>query len=1187
MTTRLIESSSAQLRLREARAFVETHAAHGDVWLVGASRGAVDDLARSIAAAAGATIGLHRFSLTQLGARLAAPILAAQGLAPVTYLGSEAVAARAAFEAQRDAALQYFAPVAKTPGFPRALARTLQELRLAEVHADRLESLPLGGADLAVLLERFDEQFAGASAVDRATLFDAATRALNQLPASGSQLPASGFELPAALLLLDVPIDSAVEFAFVKALLSSAPRASRLALRILITVPFGDIATMDRLKSLGLERELLEQTGESDLVALRRYLFARSQPPARDPAGDVRFFSAPGEGRESVEIARRIVQEARRGVPLDEIAVFVRAPEAYVGLLEHALRRALPDERGYARAWFDRGTRRPHPAGRAFLAILACACEHLSARRFAEYLSLAQVPRLDESARPPAFVAPNDEVLGVWGLEDGGWRSGEATQSEESPTAPTSDLQPPTSDDDAIVEGTLRAPWKWETLIVESSVIGGDPARWSRRLSGLEQKYKIQLKEELKDDTEDYSPKALRIKRDLANLKSLRGFALPIVQTLATWPAVATWGEWLEHFNAIAPRVLREPGLQRVQSLLKDMEPMAAIGPVSLEEASDVLADSLQMLETRPPKSRYGRVFVGSPQQARGRTFRVVFVAGLAERMFPQRPHEDPMLLDREMREPLDAGLAMQEDRARAERLLLRLAVGAPTERLWLSYPRIEIAESRPRVPSFYALDIVRAITGRIPKPQQLQESAAVEGGAGLAWPAPARPADAIDDLEHDLSVLRELLQVEPRATVRGHAHYLLRLNEPLKRSVTARWARGRSQWTPYDGITRVTGMTKSMLESQRLGARPYSLSALQKFAACPYQFLLSAVYRLEPPPAIEPLQKLDPLTRGSIFHEAQARFFRALQAEGRLPVTESDISAALATLDRVIAEVAAKYEEDLAPAIDRVWRDEIGDIARDLRVWARRLAADHAGSAADHADYGGWVPAHFEFAFGLPGDQDRDPASVPDPALIDGRFKLRGSVDLIEVRGAPASARADVAAGSGEVSPKPLRGEGGRREARGARIEDRRSETREPTILDPRSSTLELRITDHKTGKNRTTWKTVIGGGAILQPVLYSLAIEQALHASVQSGRLSYCTSAGGFVDHEIPMNDTNRRIGLEALEIVDRAIELGFLPAAPAPRACTWCDFLPVCGPDEPRRIANKSPDKLGDLKALRERP
>src|SRR5688572_6608025 len=151
--TRLIESSSAQLRIEAARGFVEEHARDGDVWLVGASRGSVDDLARSIAIGTGATIGIHRFSLTQLAARLAAPILAGQGLAPVTYLGSEAVAARAAFDAQRDAALQYFAPVAKTPGFPRALARTLQELRMAEVGADRLGPLPLGGPDLSVLLE--------------------------------------------------------------------------------------------------------------------------------------------------------------------------------------------------------------------------------------------------------------------------------------------------------------------------------------------------------------------------------------------------------------------------------------------------------------------------------------------------------------------------------------------------------------------------------------------------------------------------------------------------------------------------------------------------------------------------------------------------------------------------------------------------------------------------------------------------------------------------------------------------------------------------------------------------------------------------------------------------------------------------------------------------------------------------
>ena len=91
-----------------------------------------------------------------------------------------------------------------------------------------------------------------------------------------------------------------------------APRARH----VLVTVPFGDVATLDRWHRLGLREEVLEQTGRLRSGALRRYLFADRQPPEREPAGDVVFYSAPGEGRECVEIARRILQEAARGVPL-------------------------------------------------------------------------------------------------------------------------------------------------------------------------------------------------------------------------------------------------------------------------------------------------------------------------------------------------------------------------------------------------------------------------------------------------------------------------------------------------------------------------------------------------------------------------------------------------------------------------------------------------------------------------------------------------------------------------------------------------------------------------------------------------------------------------------------------------------------------------------------------------------
>ena len=1102
---RIIEGSDAAQRLSEARAWVSARADGPGVLVVSASRGAADDFARSVALARGGAIGLHRFSFAQLAARLAAPVLAGRGIAPVSYIGGEAVAARATFEAARDEGLAYFGPVARTPGFPRALARTLQELMLAGVGAEPLRDLPLGGSDLALLLERFEEQFAAASATDRGTLFRAAAEA-------------SGTYREYPLLLLDVPMESAVEFEFGRTLIDAAPD-------VLVTIPFGDLATYDRFIGAGLRPHVLEPPGASDLTALKRYVFATKQPPDREPTGDVRLFSAPGEDRECVEIARRILDEARRGVPFDEMAVFLRSPREYVGLVGQALSRAgIP-------AWFDRGTGRPHPSGRAFLALLGCAVERLSAVRFAEYLSLSQVPDAGAPAAAPSPLPVDDLFSGFSAtlpIPDEpdelaahlpASESGRADAST-SPASNVADKVGSSGDGAApVVAGTLRAPWKWEALIVESAVIGGDPRRWHRRLAGLAAEYQQKKQEEAREDPD--SPRVLRLERDLANLAHLREFALPVIDTLASWPAAATWGEWLTHFASLAPRVLRRPA--RVLRVLGELRPMSAIGPVSLEEVRQVLGDRLRTIDEHPPAHRYGAVFVASPHQARGRAFRVVFVPGLAERMFPQKPREDPMLLDAEMRVPLAAGLPVQNDRAKTERLLLRLAVGAATDRLWLSYPRIDVAGARPRVPSFYVLDVMRAIAGRIPRHEELQRQALLEGGAKLDWPAPARPADAIDDLEHDLATLRQLIEAPDAAAVKGQAHYLLRLNDALRRSVTARWARARFRWLPQEGLVRVTPAIKPMLESQRLGARPYSLSALQKFATCPYQFLLSAVYRLEPNDEPEPLQRLDPLMRGALFHEVQAEFFRSLQAHGRLPLQPADVAYAIRLVDRTLAGIAAEHRERLAPAIDRVWREEIASIGRDLRVWVRRLP-----------DSGEWTPAYFEFSFGL-SDEGRDPRSVSEPVTIDGRFRLRGSIDLVETRHGGA----------------------------------------------------QVRITDHKTGRNRSSPKTVIGGGGILQPVLYAMAMEQVLSRPVVSGRLFYCTAAGGFTEHEIPLNDTTRRAGLEALEIVDRAIELGFLPPAPAPRACTWCDFRAVCGPDEEKHAARKPADSLGDLTALREMP
>jgi ATP-dependent helicase/nuclease subunit B len=228
--------------------------------------------------------------------------------------------------------------------------------------------------------------------------------------------------------------------------------------------------------------------------------------------------------------------------------------------------------------------------------------------------------------------------------------------------------------------------------------------------------------------------------------------------------------------------------------------------------------------------------------------------------------------------------------------------------------------------------------------------------------------------------------------------------------------------------------------------------------------------------------------------------------------------------LTTTLVRVADEERSRLAPAISRVWNDEIDAIARDLRRWVEMMASDTDG----------WVPQWFEYAFGLEQSEGRDEASRSDPVTVEGRFILRGSIDLVE--------------------------------------------RHEPTRV--------LRVTDHKTGRARWPSSTIVAGGEVLQPVLYSLALEAATGSHVHGGRLWFCTGAGEFKTVEVPLTDTTRRLGLEVLEIIDRGVEQGLLAAYPRKGACEWCDFRSVCGPDEEWRTSRKPDTKFLDLTTLRGR-
>ncbi len=1104
-TKTILRAARSVDRIRAAREFLDAVGSASEALVIANNPAAADDLVRAIARERGAAFGLHRLTLNRLIFMLASARMAAIGLSPLTSFGAIAISARAAFSLKLRSEASYFESVMNHPGFAEAIASTREHLSLNRLGPDALDGLDAAGASLAALLRQFDHESTAAKLIDRAGMIDHAIAAL-----SGASAPP--FEDASAMLggdsvtpfagiptlLLDVPIENQCERDFVAALAARAPR-------FLATVPAGDERSLDLIaQALDVASTTLSAppsmvSEASSLTRVQDFLFAERAPPARALDDTVMVFSAAGEMQECVEIARRIQGEAAGGVAFDRIAIVLHGPSRYAPYLEEALDRAgVP-------AYFARGASRPEPGGRALLALLACAAENLSARRFAQYLSLAQVPdaRMARDASAADFVAPADEFGSGSVREDFELTNASATRDENP---------------DPGIESGARAPWRWEKLLIDAAVIGSR-SRWDRRLAGLEAE--TRLRRSALDDGD--GAQALALDRQLADLTHLRAIALPLIEALAALPASASWAQWLSQLRALTALGVRDR--EDVMRQLVELDLLGPIGPVTLDEIRVVLGERLGRLEPRPTRRRYGAVYVAPAEYIRAMDFDVTIVPGLVERVFPKKLVEDPILPDAARRR-LSSALALQADRVAGERLALRIAVGAAGRRAILSYPRVDLDQGRPRVPSFYALEIFRAAEGRLPGFDELARRAAGDRPTRLGWPAPDHPAVAIDDAEFDLAVLDKLVDADPAETV-GAAHYLLAANPHLGRALRARARRWLRRWTPNDGLVDPDEAERAALARHQLSARSYSPTALQNYAACPYRFFLQAIHRLAPREEIEGIEVIDPLTRGALFHEVQFELLTALRNSGRLPVTRATLTDAHAALEATLTEVAASYHDQLAPAIERVWLDGIDSIRADLREWLRRTAEDSSR----------WRPERFELGFGLIDRSHADPASVAAPIDLEIGIDLRGSIDLVE-RGADNS----------------------------------------------------LRVTDHKTGRVRADRDVIIGGGKTLQPVLYALAAERILGEPIEAGRLYYCTAAGGYEERVVTIDAAARAAAADVTAIIGRALADGFLPAAPGARECDYCDYRRVCGPYEHTRVEYKAAakavaDRLAELRRLRE--
>jgi CRISPR/Cas system-associated exonuclease Cas4 (RecB family) len=241
------------------------------------------------------------------------------------------------------------------------------------------------------------------------------------------------------------------------------------------------------------------------------------------------------------------------------------------------------------------------------------------------------------------------------------------------------------------------------------------------------------------------------------------------------------------------------------------------------------------------------------------------------------------------------------------------------------------------------------------------------------------------------------------------------------------------------------------------------------------------------------------------------------------LPVRPANVDAARARLDAKLDDIAARYRDDLYPAIERVWDDGISSIRADLREWLRRMSEDAT-----------WVPRRFELAFGLDTREGRDAASSDAPVPIDG-LSLRGSIDLVE-EGPDGMLRA--------TDHKTGR----------ARVE---------------------------------AGSVIAGGKSLQPVLYALALERLFPGATVAGGRLHYCTTRGDFTDVTVALDAGAREAAAVLVETIRHHFEHRFFPAAPGKGECKYCDYRPICGPYEETRAKKKQTLPLAALLRLRGRP
>ncbi len=410
---------------------------------------------------------------------------------------------------------------------------------------------------------------------------------------------------------------------------------------------------------------------------------------------------------------------------------------------------------------------------------------------------------------------------------------------------------------------------------------------------------------------------------------------------------------------ALPARFLQTSLLGKLRSMLQKgltLTASNATKEVSLEDFYFILRAILTRELYQRPTSWANGIRLLTPAEARGLNFRITFIAGLNEGLFPQLTAESWLLREEATQNwPVANLFPTNLQQLLRERLLFYYMINTAREKLILSCCRTD-EEGRPLNPCSFWHDVARLL-----------------------------PPDCAshEHLEDQRAYL--LLSSKP---LTGEE-----IRKEIRQKVQAEKARRRAG-RAGNGLL---GRREAQLIQAKLREAPMSISALEEYGTCPFGYFCRRWLKIKPftTPEIVPSR----LEEGSIAHRILNEFFRRHRGEVLTGKNLNEYTKEIGDLvkrhypqrkaspSRVEQNLLVLGRENLTVTLTRVIKEEI--------EWQEKTG-------------GRFTPRYLELGFG--GMQkEADGASTPNPLVLTAEnsppdrplLRLWGKIDRVDTDGA------------------------------------------------------------------------------------------------------------------------------------------------------------------------------------------